>query len=366
MASIRERKKADGTRVFNVQVRMIGFPARTASFRSNKAAKAWATTIEAQMIEGKHFRNAEARRHTVAEAIDRYVLEELPRKRNGNMHRATLPWWKEQLGRIKLADISAASIVEARGKLEREPYQRAKPNSKRTSLKDGDVARTFKRTSSTVNRYLASLAHVFTVARKEWHWIAHNPFDGVSKLGENKTRTRHLSDDERTRLLKESANDPALHCFVVIALSTACRAGELLKLTWPDVNLKEGQLLFRETKNAEPRTAWLHGEALRLLKEHARVRRIDTDQVFCNPSGRGPLDYNKSFRAACVAAKVEGFRFHDLRHTAATELARMGATEQQLRAIGGWKSGVVSRYVHLAANDAKEVLAKMNKKILGT
>ena len=40
-------------------------------------------------------------------------------------------------------------------------------------------------------------------------------------------------------------------------------------------------------------------------------------------------------------------------------------TEQQLRAIGGWKSGVVSKYVHIAAQDAKEVLAKMNKKILG-
>jgi len=42
-----------------------------------------------------------------------------------------------------------------------------------------------------------------------------------------------------------------------------------------------------------------------------------------------------------------------------------GATEQQLRAIGGWKSNVVSRYVHLAAQDAKDVLEKMNKSILG-
>ena len=95
------------------------------------------------------------------------------------------------------------------------------------------------------------------------------------------------------------------------------------------------------------------------------MRRLDTNRVFNNPSGKGKFEYSKLFKAACAEAKVNEFRFHDLRHTAATELAKMGATEQQLRAIGGWKSGVVSRYVHLAANDSKELLARMNKKILG-
>jgi hypothetical protein len=59
---------------------MTGFP-RTASFRSRATAKKWATTIEAEMIEGKHFRSAEARRRSLAEAIDRYLKDELPKKR---------------------------------------------------------------------------------------------------------------------------------------------------------------------------------------------------------------------------------------------------------------------------------------------
>jgi hypothetical protein len=63
------------------------FPARTASFPTRRQAERWAKTIEADMIEGKHFRSAEARRRTVAEAIDRYVAEELPKKRAGDMHR---------------------------------------------------------------------------------------------------------------------------------------------------------------------------------------------------------------------------------------------------------------------------------------
>ncbi|MGH8271886.1 MAG: tyrosine-type recombinase/integrase, partial [Gammaproteobacteria bacterium] len=68
---------------------------------------------------------------------------------------------------------------------------------------------------------------------------------------------------------------------------------------------------------------------------------------------------------ACVSAGIEGFRFHDLRHSAATYLAREGASEQQLKAIGGWKSGVVSRYVHLAATETRDIVQKMNERILG-
>ena len=101
------------------------------------------------------------------------------------------------------------------------------------------------------------------------------------------------------------------------------------------------------------------------MKEHDARKGEHPDVVFPNPSKKGPYDYSKPFAAAVEAADIQDFRFHDLRHSAATYLAMEGATEQQLRAIGGWKSGVVSKYVHIAAQDAKDVLAKMNKKILG-
>jgi integrase len=130
------------------------------------------------------------------------------------------------------------------------------------------------------------------------------------------------------------------------------------------VDFKAGRLLLRVTKNAQERTAWVTGDALRRLKQHGKVRRLDDDRVFASEKGR-LYRHAKPFEAACKAAKVEDFSFHGLRHSAATYLAREGATEQQLKAIGGWKSGIVSRYVHLAAQDAKDVLAKMNEKILG-
>jgi hypothetical protein len=91
MATIRERKKGDGSAVFHTQVRMSGFPSRTASFPARRLAERWAKTIEAEMIEGKHFRNVEARRRTVEDAIDRYMSEVVPLKRDGSMSRANLP-----------------------------------------------------------------------------------------------------------------------------------------------------------------------------------------------------------------------------------------------------------------------------------
>jgi integrase len=365
MATFRERVKKNGTRVVNVQVRVVGFPAITKSFTSASTAKKWATTTEASMHEGRHFRNAESRRRTVAQAIARYTLEEIPKKKNGGLHKATLPWWSNRIGHLKMSDITPELIVDCRAELASSKFTRAKPESKRTSLKEGEKANEFRRSGSTVNRYLATLSHVFTVARKEWGWVTGNPISDVSKLREGKARDKVLTDDERKRLFKQTRGDPTLHAFVVASLSVAARAGELLNLTWADVDTEAGQLTFRDTKNGTTRSAWLTGEAKKLIAALSEADHEPTDQVFKNASDRGRYQYAKLFDAALVAAGIDGFTFHGLRHSAATYLAQQGATEQQLKAIGGWKSNVVSRYVHLASHDTRAVVAAMNEKIMG-
>ena len=357
MATIRERttkgrldpvtgKRVSGETRYQAIVRRAGFPERTETFSTRRKAERWVRLIEGEMEDGRHFRTAEAKRKTLGDAIDRYIKDEVPKKRgDGEMHKTTLAWWKTELGHLKLADVTLALAVEYRDKLTSRTH------------------RGKKLTGARVNRYVAAARHLFTVARKRWHWVSHNPFSDVDMLPEGRGRVRHLSDDERKALLVETAKDSTLHAFVVIALSTACRAGELQNLKWSDVDLKAGRLLFRETKNAQPRSAWLHGAALELLKEHGKVRQLTGGPVFPMSTRGNAYDYSKPFRAAVKAAGISSLRFHDLRHTAATYLAQQGATEQQLRAIGGWKSNVVSRYVHLAAEDAKAVLERLAEKI---
>lgn len=358
MATIRERKKRDGTIVFNVQVRLAGGDQITKTWPTKRLAERWAKVEEAKIIEGKISPNAEGRRRTIAQACEKYLEEEVPKKRGGGgMHKAALNYWKGAIGGTKLSDITAALIDKQRAILQVTPFRRANPDSKRTSLKKGEKPRAYKRSVATCNRHVAVLSHLFTVARRQWHWIDRNPLEQLTKLSERGARLRHLSVDERKRLLAETAKDPKLHAFVVIALSTACRAGELLKLDWKDVDLDSGRLLFRWTKNATPRAAWVQGEALKLL-EALPTRE---GRVFPNGSDAdGPWEYRKSFKAALAAANVENFRFHDVRHTAATTLARLGASEQQLKAIGGWKSNVVAKYVHLDAGDTRDLTSKLD------
>ncbi len=167
MPTIRERGGQ-----FHVQVRMTGFPARTGSFPTRRLAERRAKTIEAEMIERRHFRSAEARRRTFGEAIDQYTLEELPKKRGSGMHRAALSWWKTNIGTRKMADVTPSVIVEQFAKLAPEPYTRAKPGAKRSSLKAGETANEFKRKPATIDRYHAVGSHVFSFARKDGHWIA--------------------------------------------------------------------------------------------------------------------------------------------------------------------------------------------------
>jgi integrase len=359
MGTIRER----GGR-FHVQVRMSGFPARTSSFPNRRLAERWVKKIEGEMVEGRHFTNVEARRRTVSEAIDKYILEELPKLRGCKGRKIQLTWWKQRLGARKIADVSSALISDCKNELVSDTYTRAKLTSKRSVFRKEGVAPTYKRSGATVDRYLAALAVVFSTAKREWQWTHNNPFESVSKFG-GKKRVRHLVGDEQQRLLAATAADPQLHTMVILALATTPRAGELTILEWPDVDLETGLTLLRLTKNGDPRAAWIHGEALRLLKEHhERYGKPSDGAVFKSVTGK-LYRYDKPFKAALSAAGIKNFRFHDLRHSSATYLAREGATEQQLKAIGGWKSNVVSRYVHLAAEDAKAVVQKMNEKILG-
>src|SRR5688500_15837170 len=100
MAAIRERVRGDGARTFHVQVGCKDSRRAQRRFPNRRQAERWAKTVEAEMIEGRHFRNVEARRRALGEAIDCYVGEEVPKKRNGRMHAFTMPWWKKNLGHL--------------------------------------------------------------------------------------------------------------------------------------------------------------------------------------------------------------------------------------------------------------------------
>lgn len=110
----------------------------------------------------------------------------------------------------------------------------------RDSLLSGTTRQSEKRSPSTVNRYIAILSHVFNIAIQEWQWIDENPVAKIRKPKESKGRDRYLSTDEINRLLPvcKASERPYLYLIVLIALHTGARRGEILDLTWQEVDFK--------------------------------------------------------------------------------------------------------------------------------
>jgi integrase len=329
---------------YRVQVRLRGFPPVSASFERRTDAKEWAKATEAAMREGRHFPQREAKRHLLRDLVERQ-LDSVRTRRPHDYDRQEhlLGWWRDQLGDYALAHITPALIAKHRDALLNE------------------------RSPATVNRYLAALSKAFSNAVKEWHWLYENPVQRVAKETEPQGRVRFLSDPERDALLsacRESAL-PVLHVIVLLALTTGMRRGELLGLRWPDIDLGRPLIVLNKTKNRERRSVPMVPEVAALLREHAKVRRLDSGLVFPG-NGSRPVDIDRAWYVALEKAKIKNFRFHDLRHTAASYLAMSGATTAELAAVLGHKTlAMVKRYAHLSDQHTGAVLQRMTQKYFG-
>lgn len=348
MASIRNRTNNDGSISYRVDVRLKGFPAQRATFKRLTDAKKWAQQTESSIREGRYFKTTEARRHTLAEAIERYKESVLPSKRDQKKQSAQLDWWKQELGAYTLADVTPAVLGEARDKLAKGDN----PDKERSP--------------ATVVRYLAALSHLFTIAVQEWGWLEDNPMRKVRKPKEPRGRVRALSDDERKVLLEacRKSSNKYIYSVVVLALSTGMRQGEIMNLRWQDIDVENGRITLHETKNNERRSIPLTSRSLELLTNYSKVRRLDTDLLFPGKNPKKPVLIRAPWLVVTKEAKITDFRFHDLRHSAASYLAMNGATLIEISAILGHKTlQMVKRYSHLTEQHTAKVVAKMNEQI---
>jgi len=352
MAAIRERVNKDGSIRYTVQIRLKGHPPEVATFSSKTDAKRWAQQTEAAIREGRCFKTAEAKGRTFAEMIDRYVRTVLPAKGENSQHsqKHQLMWWKEQLGQYTLANLTPALIAQ-----------------QRDVLAKGITRRGRQRSPSTVNRYLAALSHCYGIAVREWRWVDDNPVREVTKLEEPRGRVRFLLDDERNRLLAEcrKSGNECLYDVVVLALSTGMRHSEIMNLRWDDVDTRRGVAVLYDTKSGERRAVPLVGHALEILEERALNRREGSPYVFPGLYRPGEPPRSRQIRSAwdeaVKRAGIDDFRFHDLRHSAASCLAMNGASLAEIAHLLGHKTlQMVKRYAHLSEAHTKTVVERMN------
>lgn len=356
MATISRRTGKNGKVSYQAKIRLKGYPTYSASFSRLTDANLWVKKTEVAVREETYSLINEAQKHTLAELIDRYTEVVLPAKRTAKDQLRQLAHWKTKLGHLRLSAVTPSVIA-----------------TEREALKKGITNRGGPRSNATVARYMASLSHVFTVGVREWQWVADNPFSKVSKPRVADGRTRFLSEIEKDRLLEEckSSTNRFLYPAVVLALSTGARRGELLGLTWPDVDLEVGRITLRNTKNSDTRALPLWGLALNLMKGLHSERVVGLPWVFPGRNNRksgevGPIDLRAPWLDALERAGIKDFRWHDLRHSAASYLAMNGASLNEIAAILGHRQlSMVQRYAHLSEQHTAGVVERMNEKIFG-
>ena len=350
MGTITKRISSKGKLRYRAQVQIKGYPAQSKTFGHMKIAEKWIRDTEDAIRSGTHSALAEEERHSVADMINRFIIEEVGKRRSGHNTQRELEWFSTQIGNLRLSALTPAVVVECRTRLQQEESTRG------------------KRSPATVNRYLAALSVCCSFALKEWMWIQSNPCSKVTRLQEAKGRTRFLSDEERQRLLK--ACEPiskSLYLAVILALSTGARRMNVWALTWNDIDLTTGKetVTFAKTKNDSTVILPLAGKVVQLLLDYRKVRRLDTNLLFpsrVNPNQ--PIDFKAPFAKALRQAEIEDFRWHDLRHSAASYLAQQGVDLRRIAAILGHKTLSMSlRYSHLNVEHLREDLEKMTGRL---
>ncbi|MHC4197784.1 MAG: tyrosine-type recombinase/integrase, partial [Planctomycetota bacterium] len=213
---------------------------------------------------------------------------------------------------------------------------------------------------ATVNRLLATLKHMFTKAL-EWEMVGEEALKGVRKvklLKEPPGRLRFLSKEECRALVE--ACSPHLKPIVTTALNTGMRRGEILGLKWERVDLKHGFILLDVTKNGERREIPINFTLREVFESIPHGP--ESEFVFVDRYGRPYKSVNNSFPTACRRAGISDFRFHDLRHTAASHLIMAGVDLATVKELLGHKTLTMTlRYAHLAPGHkvkAMDVLAK--------
>jgi len=351
MAAIQKRVGRSGKTSWRVQIRKRGYPATTRSFHTKTAAEKWARHTETEIELGRYGVSNESNRHTLAELIDDYVANAANGKTPKQEMANRLGWWHEQLGARKLSEITPAVL-----------------SAHKRVLRRGKTNRGETRKPATVNRHLAYLSSCLSYGMRELQWIAVNPMAQVSKYPEPAGRIRFLSDTERQNLLNACKHSPNefLYSVVVLALSTGARKGEIMGLRWKNIDFSRSQATLTDTKNGEIRVLPLTGLAMELVRDLSKIRRIDTDLVFPNREGSKSARISPAWKRALSESGVEDFRFHDLRHSAASYLAMNGASPSEIAAVLGHKTlQMVKRYAHVSENHTHSVVERMNNEIFG-
>ena len=235
-----------------------------------------------------------------------------------------------------------------------------------------------KRKDATINREMICLQHLFSKAI-EWDMIEEDPFRKGRRfqVNENNKRLRFLSEKEIDKLLAacpkplkrqkiikglqviQGLEASYLKEFIIIALNTGMRKGEILSLKIEQK--KDGFIYLSETKTNKARQIPVTNDLEECFRDIEKRRQLKKGYIFSNKKGGHIQDIKKSFKSTLERAEIKDFRPHDLRHTFASHYIMRGGSLKALKEILGHNDiKMTMRYAHLSKEFAKEEIQLIN------
>ncbi len=339
------RTRGDGQ--FQAQIRLKGHPAVSKTFSNRRLAEQWVTVTEADMLRGEFIPRKAVEVITLEKCLSKYAEERSAGKKGEKQELV-------RINKLKLHPLAKKPVSQITvDDIEDYIYARRKDKSQRNPLATVSDA--------TIRLEVMLLSAVFEAAKsKRWNYCRTNPvrdIDQDAKLGKSSERVRRLIGDEERDLLTaldKRCRNPDIPLVVRLAIATAARQSELigkeststrpasLGLCWDNINLTQRSAKLIDTKNGKDRIIPLGDSALVLLS--ALPRPIAGGRVF-KVTKDGLI---RSFAAACVDAKIDNLKFHDLRHEATSRMVEAGLSLLEIQSVTGHSNAeMVKRYTHL-------------------
>lgn len=297
---------------------------------------------------------------TWADLVDAWLnTKALDGKRSLEDDRDKLRWLSRHFndGDMLLADIDSEYISNV---LE------IKRKEGRISRRSDGAPSTKPLSNATINRYAALIGSMMEMAKAK-SWVQYTP--SISKMKEVRERISYLTHEQAAKLLKELPEH--LVPLVRFSLATGLRQHNVTTMQWANVNIDQriAWTWADEAKGAADLAIPLNDDALAVL-----IAQKDKSKEWVFPNANGipyPYPAGKAFHSALKRAGMDGFHWHDLRHTWATWHVQNGTPLEVLQKLGGWKSlAMVLRYAHLgksyladhASNISLPTIAKVQTK----
>ena len=224
-----------------------------------------------------------------------------------------------------------------------------------------------KELSPKYRKNIGGTLHKILVSALEWDIIDKVP--RFPKIRVSDSEWDWFTAEETTKLLAK-ARDPEEYALLLFPFDTGARAGEQLGLYWGDIDWQNRKVVFRRgisegllgpTKTGKARHVPLTPALAAALKA---IKHLKSKHVFCNRDG-SPLtlwQLHERLEGTCRRAGLREIRWHDIRHSFASQLVSAGVPLRQVQEyLGHTTITMTMRYAHLAPNDGGDMFRALDR-----